>query len=104
MQQEINEHIVEMLEAGVIEPSSRPWSSPVILTWKKDGQYRLCVDYYRLNQVTDNDANPHPQINATLDKLRGAMYFSKTDFNNEYWFPSPKKVNRSLSSPSPGGI
>ena len=46
----------EMLQTGVIEPSNSPWSSPVCMVRKKDGSYRYCVDYRRMNSVTIKDA------------------------------------------------
>ncbi|KRX13979.1 Transposon Ty3-G Gag-Pol polyprotein [Trichinella nelsoni] len=56
-QREVMDRLIrEMLHAGVIEPASGPWSSPVVLVRKKDGSPRFCVDYRRLNDVTRVDA------------------------------------------------
>ena len=60
-----------MLEQGVIEPSSSPWSSPPVLVKKKDGTVRFCVDYRRLNEVTTRDAYPLPRIDECFDTLQG---------------------------------
>lgn len=57
---EANKQIRDMLEQNVIQPSTSPWSSPIVLVRKKDGQLRFCVDYRKLNQITQNDAHPLP--------------------------------------------
>ena len=85
MQEIINQEIERMLKEKVIRPSKSPWSSPIVVVQKKDGKPRLCVDYRKLNTVTCKDAYPLPQINATLDKLRGAKYLSTIDLKNGYW-------------------
>jgi len=85
MQRIIDEEVDKMLAEGVIRPSSSPWSSPVVIVRKKDGKLRFCVDFRRLNKVSKKDAYPLPQINATLDKLRGARYLSTIDLKNGYW-------------------
>jgi len=59
----------EMLKTGVIEQSNSPWSSPVCMVRKKDGSYRYCVDYRRMNSVTIKDAFPVPDVKDALDSL-----------------------------------
>ena len=68
-----------MLEDGVIEPSNSTWSSPVILVRKKDGSYRFCADYRKLNLVTVKDFYPLPRIDDTLSRLEKTRYFSSMD-------------------------
>jgi len=75
----------EMLQTGVIEPSNSPWSSPVCMVRKKDGSYRYCVDYRRMNSVTIKDAFPVPDVKDALDSLRGAKYFATIDLLSGYW-------------------
>ena len=77
--------IQEMQEQGVIEPSSSPWSSPIVLVQKKDGTNRFCVDYRRLNEVTHKDSYPLPRIDDTIDALSGVEWFSTLDLKSGYW-------------------
>ena len=51
-----------MLSQGIVEPSTRPWASPIVLVQKKDGSYRSCVDYRKLNFVTKSDTHPLPRV------------------------------------------
>ena len=83
--EEAERQINEMLNQGVIRPSSSPWSSPIVLVKKRNGEFRFCVDYRRLNQVTQNDSHPLPNIADILDSLGNAKYFSTLDLRNGYW-------------------
>ena len=79
------EEISNMLERGIIEPSSSAWASPVVLITKKDGTPRFCIDYRRLNDVTVKDAYPLPRVDDCIDALSGSKYFSSLDLNSGYW-------------------
>ena len=85
MQKEVDVHIDDMLKRNVIEPSSSPWASNIVLVKKKDGSTRFCIDYRKLNNVTQNDAYPLPRIDDSLDQLRGAKWFSTLDLCSGYW-------------------
>ncbi|GFX11711.1 retrovirus-related Pol polyprotein from transposon 412 [Trichonephila clavipes] len=70
-QEEVQKLIKDMKNNDVIEPSSSPWASPIVLVRKKDGSTRFCVDCRRLNDVTKKDSYPLPRIDDTLDTLAG---------------------------------
>ena len=77
--EEVASHVQQLLQQGVIEPSSSPWSSPVVLARKQDGSTRMCIDFRRLNAATRRDAFPLPRVDDTLDALGGAKFFSTLD-------------------------
>ena len=83
--EEVEKNLDAMIKNGVVTPSTSPWSSPIVLVKKKDGTTRFCVDYRKLNDVTRKDAYPLPRIDATLDALGGAGYFSTMDLASGYW-------------------
>ena len=73
------ETISELLKNSAIEPSYSPWSSPLLFVKKKDGGWRMCVDFRNVNAYTKHDAYPLPRINVLLQKLGKAKYFTKVD-------------------------
>ena len=76
---EVKELFEEIKGSGVIEPSSGPWSSPVVLVKKKDDSTRFCVDYRKLNDVSNKDSYPPPRIGDTLDTIPGSKWFYTLD-------------------------
>ena len=81
----IDEEVEEMLKKEIIVPSNSPWASPVVMTTKKDGKPRVCIDYRKLNDITIKDAHPLPRIDETLDHLYGSKWFSTFDLMWGYW-------------------
>lgn len=81
----INDEIDKMLADNIIEPCNSPWSSPVCLVPKKNGEQRFCIDFRQLNAVTVKDAYPLPYMNSILDQLRDARFLSSLDIKSAYW-------------------
>ena len=84
VKKEIDRQVDEMLEKGIIQESVSPWSSPVVLVKKKDGSYRFCVDFRKVNKVTKVDSFPMPLVADALDSLAGASVFSVLDLKSGF--------------------
>lgn len=89
MRDEVDRQINELLSEGIIRPSKSPYNSPIWVVSKKpkptgEKQYRLVVDYKRLNAVTVPDTYPIPDINATLASLGNAKFFTTIDLTSGF--------------------
>ncbi|CAF3195343.1 unnamed protein product [Rotaria socialis] len=69
----------------IIEPSTSPWCSPVVLVRQKDGSTRFCVNYRKLNDISVKDSFPLPRIEDIFDQLSQPNYFTTLDFKNGYF-------------------
>ncbi|MCO5580855.1 hypothetical protein L7F22_034728 [Adiantum nelumboides] len=83
-QEEIMRQVNELVEKGMVRPSSSPFCSPVLLVHKKDDTYRMCVNYRALNKITIKNRFPVPRIEDLFDKLQGSTYFSRIDLKKGY--------------------
>ena len=93
---EIESQIDKLLRNGWIQPSTGPFSSPVLLLKKRDGTWRMCVDYRALNAVTVKDRFPLPTIDELLDELGSATIFSKLDLTSGFHqiLVSPEDIHK----------
>ena len=83
-QDELEEQIKDLLAQGFIRPSCSPYGAPVLFVPKKDGRWRMCIDYRALNKQTVKDRYPLPWIDLLLDRLGQAKVFSKLDLAQGY--------------------
>jgi hypothetical protein len=81
---ELKTQLQDLLEKGIIKPSSSPWGCPTIFVKKKDQTLRMCMDYRPLNEVTIKNKYPLPQIDILFDQLTRARVFSKIDLRSGY--------------------
>ena len=62
----VEEQVHEMLQNDFIKLSKSPWACPIVLVKKKEGSWRFCIDFRKLNEVTIKDAYPLPQVNDLI--------------------------------------
>ncbi|GJY87617.1 putative reverse transcriptase domain-containing protein [Tanacetum coccineum] len=82
--QELSRQLQELQDKGFIRPSHSPWGVPVLFVKKKDGSFRMCIDYRELNKLTIKNRYPLSRIDDLFDQLQGARYFSKIDLRLGY--------------------
>jgi hypothetical protein len=82
--QELRAQLQELLERGFIRPSTSPFGAPILFVPKKDGDWRLCIDYRALNKVTVRNEHPLPRIDEMFEQLHGSCIFSKLDLASGY--------------------
>lgn len=83
--EKVKDMIIEMKEAGIVKDSDSPYSSPILLVNKPDGTKRLCIDYRKLNAITEKDRHPLPLIDDQIDQLRGYKYYTTLDLYSGYY-------------------
>ena len=102
---EIQNQVQSLLESGQIEESNSPWASPVLLVPKKDGGWRMCVDYRKLNTVTKKVSYPIPRTEDTFDYLLQAKWFSKMDAASGFWqVPVERSSKEKTAMITPDGL
>ncbi|GKC71911.1 putative reverse transcriptase domain-containing protein, partial [Tanacetum coccineum] len=81
---ELSKQLQELSDKGFIRPSSSPWGAPVLFVKKKDGSFRMCIDYRELNKLIVKNRYPLPRIDDLFDPLQGSSIYSKIDLRLGY--------------------
>ena len=101
----VRKDLQDMEENGIIEPSSSEWAAPIVLVKKKDGTLRFCVDYRKLNSLSQADAYPMPRIDELIDQLGQAKYVTTLDLTRGYWqVPVAVKAREKTAFVTPFGL
>ncbi|GJZ38600.1 putative reverse transcriptase domain-containing protein [Tanacetum coccineum] len=110
---ELSEQLKELSDKGFIRPSSSPWGAPVLFVKKKDGSFRMCIDYRELNKLTVKNRYPLPRIDDLFDQLQGSSVYSKIDLRKidlrsgnvlpnlskcEFWIPKVQFLGHVIAS------
>ncbi|GJW54835.1 reverse transcriptase domain-containing protein [Tanacetum coccineum] len=82
--EELSGQLKELQDKGFIRPSSSPWGAPVLFVKKKDGSFRMCIDYRELNKLTVKNRYPLPRIDDLFDQLQRSQFFLKIDLRSGY--------------------
>ncbi|GJW47562.1 putative reverse transcriptase domain-containing protein [Tanacetum coccineum] len=82
--QELSTQLQELADKGFIRPSSSPWGALVLFVKKKNGSFRMCIDYRELNKLTVKNRYPLSRINDLFDQLQGSSVYSKIDLRSSY--------------------
>nr|GEV78577.1 putative reverse transcriptase domain-containing protein [Tanacetum cinerariifolium] len=81
---ELSDQLKELADKGFIRPSSSSWGAPVLFVKKKDGSFRMCIDYRELNKLTVKNRYPLSRIDDLFDQLQGSSVYSKIDLRSGY--------------------
>ncbi|GJW17527.1 putative reverse transcriptase domain-containing protein [Tanacetum coccineum] len=81
---ELSNQLQELADRGFIRPSTSPWGAPVLFVKKKDGSFKMCMDYRELNKLTIKNRYPLPRIDDLFYQLQGSSVYSKIDLRSDY--------------------
>nr|GFD28911.1 putative reverse transcriptase domain-containing protein [Tanacetum cinerariifolium] len=81
---DLSEQLKDLSDKGSIRPSSSPWGAPVLFVKKKDGSFRMCIDYRELNKLTVKNCYPLPRIDDLFNQFQGSSVYSKINLRSGY--------------------
>lgn len=94
----VRQHLHELLEAGVIRESESPFSSPIVVVRKRNGDVRLCKDYRKLNLQTVKDAYALPNLEETFSALTCSKWFTVLDLKSQYYQIAVEEVDKAKTA------
>ncbi|GJX77698.1 hypothetical protein Tco_0324509 [Tanacetum coccineum] len=101
---ELSNQLQELADRGFIRPSTSPWGAPILFVKKKDGSFRMCIDYWELNKFTiiqAYDTIPPPQVIIALPAIVPPPKFDSQDFFPPEKISPPKDAETPVESPIP---
>lgn len=105
MQEELDKDVRRMIDMGVVEPSTSPYSTPLIVVKSKNKSNRYCLDFRKINKQTIFDAEPMPSQESIMTKLSKSRHFSKLDLSKGYWqIPLDEQSKEVTAFPTSKGL
>ncbi|GJZ72895.1 putative reverse transcriptase domain-containing protein, partial [Tanacetum coccineum] len=84
MGDELSNQLQDLADRGFIRSSTSPWGAPVLFVKKKDGSFRMCINYWELNKLTVKNLYPLPRIDDLFDQIQGSSTYLKIDLRSGY--------------------
>ncbi|XP_068213182.1 uncharacterized protein [Palaemon carinicauda] len=94
----MKEEVNYLVREGLAEPSASPWASPCLLVGKKNGKFRLCTDYRKINNLTIKDSYPLPRIQDIIDQVSNSTYLTQIDLLKGYYQIKLTETAKEISS------
>lgn len=104
LQKEMDKQVYEMLADNLVSHSTSPWSAPVLMVKKKNGEYRLVTDFRKLNARCERIVYPLPRIEDSLQKLKNPKFFSTMDLQKGFWQVPIAEADRKFFAFSTGTL